>query len=160
MRALRFFGGVVAVMDGYGFSRSCATHATPNSSETGCKNSRPRSTMKRTDVTPMHLIPKGPLLRTLDVAALRGTLETLPEEFREVIVMRELKGLSSLVRCPVLVHQFPNGHLGSAARAAYWPVTTRTVAPLPGPKVFRPRFPFSARSRCAPCLLGHGTGRN
>ena len=38
--------------------------------------------------------PEGALLTKLDVAALRGALEALPEEFREVIVMRELEGLS------------------------------------------------------------------
>jgi RNA polymerase sigma-70 factor, ECF subfamily len=43
---------------------------------------------------PDALDPEGTLLKGLDVAALRRALEALPEEFREVIVMRELEGLS------------------------------------------------------------------
>jgi RNA polymerase sigma-70 factor (ECF subfamily) len=38
--------------------------------------------------------PEGMLLRSLDAAALQRAVEALPEEFREVIVMRELEGLS------------------------------------------------------------------
>jgi DNA-directed RNA polymerase specialized sigma24 family protein len=45
-------------------------------------------------MTLMLPIPKMVLLRTLDVAALRQGLEAPPEEFREVVVMRDLEGLS------------------------------------------------------------------
>jgi RNA polymerase sigma-70 factor (ECF subfamily) len=38
--------------------------------------------------------PEGVLLKSLDAAALQRAVEALPEEFREVIVMRELEGLS------------------------------------------------------------------
>ena len=38
--------------------------------------------------------PEGALLKSLDAAALQRAVEALPEEFREVIVMRELDGLS------------------------------------------------------------------
>jgi RNA polymerase sigma-70 factor (ECF subfamily) len=38
--------------------------------------------------------PEETLLTKLDVGALRRALEAMPEEFREVIVMRELEGLS------------------------------------------------------------------
>ncbi len=38
--------------------------------------------------------PEAALLKRLDTAALGRALEALPEEFREVVVMRELEGLS------------------------------------------------------------------
>jgi RNA polymerase sigma-70 factor (ECF subfamily) len=38
--------------------------------------------------------PETLLLRSQDDAALRRALDSLPPEFREVIVMRELEGLS------------------------------------------------------------------
>jgi RNA polymerase sigma-70 factor (ECF subfamily) len=38
--------------------------------------------------------PEGLLERSRDSAALRQALEDLPEEFREVIVMRELEGMA------------------------------------------------------------------
>ena len=38
--------------------------------------------------------PEAALLRNIDAAALQRAVEALPEEFREVIVMRELEGLS------------------------------------------------------------------
>jgi RNA polymerase sigma-70 factor (ECF subfamily) len=38
--------------------------------------------------------PEGALLKSLDAAVLQRAVEALPEEFREVIVMRELEGLS------------------------------------------------------------------
>ena len=38
--------------------------------------------------------PEAALLQSLDAAALQRAVESLPEEFREVVVMRELEGLS------------------------------------------------------------------
>jgi RNA polymerase sigma-70 factor (ECF subfamily) len=38
--------------------------------------------------------PEGALLKSLDAAVLQRAVEALPEEFREVVVMRELEGLS------------------------------------------------------------------
>ena len=38
--------------------------------------------------------PEAALLRNIEAAALQRAVEGLPEEFREVIVMRELEGLS------------------------------------------------------------------
>jgi RNA polymerase sigma-70 factor (ECF subfamily) len=38
--------------------------------------------------------PEAALLRSFDAAALQRAVEALPEEFREVVVMRELEGLA------------------------------------------------------------------
>ncbi len=94
LRALRFFGGFRG-----GDGRVWLLAIVRNTCYSKLKRNRVQDLQTTfDDETQRHdpdaLGPEGTLLRGLDIAALRRAVEALPEEFREVIVMRELEGLS------------------------------------------------------------------
>ncbi len=94
LRALRFFGGFRG-----GDGRVWLLAIVRNTCYSKLKRNRVQEQQTTFDDEthghdPDALDPEGTLLKELDVAALRRALEALPEEFREVVVMRELEGLS------------------------------------------------------------------
>ena len=94
VRALRFFAGFRG-----GDGRVWLLSIVRNTCFSRMRSGRPRQGDMEFDEQ-MHGIddaaanPERLLLRSRDEAALRRALEALPPEFREVIVMRELEGLS------------------------------------------------------------------
>ncbi len=94
LRALRFFSGfrggdgrvwLLSIVRNTCFSRIRSGRARKGDSEFD-------EQMHATDDSAAN--PETLLLRSQDEASLRRALESLPKEFREVIVMRELEGLS------------------------------------------------------------------
>jgi len=94
VRALRFFGGFRG-----GDSRGWLLTIVRNVSYTWLRKRRPDELSLSLDEE-LHgredgaRDPEGEVLRKADVRSVKQALETLPLELREVIVLRELEGLS------------------------------------------------------------------
>jgi RNA polymerase sigma factor (sigma-70 family) len=94
LRALQFFGGFHGT-DG----RAWLLAIVRNTCYTWLERKRAHKATTTFDealhgAAPAALQPEVPLLRREDAQLLRQALEELPEEFREVIVLRELEELS------------------------------------------------------------------
>jgi RNA polymerase sigma-70 factor, ECF subfamily len=94
LRALRFFGGFRG-----GDGRVWLLAIVRNTCYSKLKRNRAQELQTAFDEevhghNPDAPDPEAALLKSLDAAALQRAVETLPEEFREVVVMRELEGLS------------------------------------------------------------------
>jgi RNA polymerase sigma factor (sigma-70 family) len=94
LRALRFFGGFRG-----GDGRAWLLAIVRNTCYSKLKRNRVQEVQTAFDEEIHGQNPDAPgpetvLLESLDAAALQRAVEALPEEFREVVVMRELQGLS------------------------------------------------------------------
>jgi RNA polymerase sigma-70 factor (ECF subfamily) len=109
LRALKFFGGFRGAKPGDG--RAWLLAIVRNTAHTWRRRHRAESSATEFDET-LHSEaigdehPESALSETLSREALAGSLRRLPPEFREVIVLRELEGLSykeisSVVGAPV-----------------------------------------------------------
>jgi RNA polymerase sigma-70 factor (ECF subfamily) len=92
MRALKFFGGFHG-----GDSRSWILKIVRNTCYTWLQKNRPREILTEFDEE-LHVVgsenPEKLLIENADRRVLRGLIEDLPAEFREVIVLRDVQGLS------------------------------------------------------------------
>lgn len=93
LRALKFIGG----FDGFD-ARAWLLRIVRNTFYDGQRKRRNRESPEHFEATARDLqsIAPGPdeqLLCAIDIEALRGAIAELPEEFREVLVLREMEGL-------------------------------------------------------------------
>lgn len=94
LRARKFFGGYRG-----GDSRAWILKIVRNTSYSFLEKSRSRDEIVEFDET-LHATEAGPpdaeaaLLKSLDERILREALETLPPNFREVLILREVEGMS------------------------------------------------------------------
>ena len=94
LRAFRFFGGYHG-----GDSRAWLLSIVRNTCYTWLQQNRSRELMNPIDDAPeiaatADANPETRLLQRIDAELLRRALEELPIEFREVMVLREMEGLS------------------------------------------------------------------
>jgi RNA polymerase sigma-70 factor (ECF subfamily) len=95
MRALKFFGGFRG-----GDGRSWLLRIVRNTCHTWLERNRPRETSLESSEAEVNTIqssdlsPERQMMKKGDEEMLQRALEELPLEFREVIIMRELEGLS------------------------------------------------------------------
>jgi RNA polymerase sigma factor (sigma-70 family) len=94
LRALRFFGGFRG-----GDGRVWLLAIVRNTCYSQLRRNRVQEVQTAFDEevhghNPDARGPEAVVLKSIDAAALQRAVEALPEEFREVIVMRELEGLS------------------------------------------------------------------
>ena len=95
LRAFRFLGGFRG-----GNSRSWLLTIVRNTAYTWLKQNRPQSVVSLGDEElieledPAAALPHSNMLHHADRDVLHAALEALPAEFREVLVLRELEGLS------------------------------------------------------------------
>jgi RNA polymerase sigma-70 factor (ECF subfamily) len=90
IRAFRFGGGFRG-----GNSRSWLLAIVRNTAFSWLKKNRPKTTISIEDESMAEIEDPGvPVFEKADAGALRATLEELPLEFREALVLRHLEGLS------------------------------------------------------------------
>ena len=94
LRALKFFGGFRG-----GDGRSWLLRIVRNTCYTWLKRNRPGETIDVSDeeagaIQSTDLNPEARMLQQSNAEQLQQALEELPVEFREVLILRELEGLS------------------------------------------------------------------
>ena len=92
MRAFKFFGNYRG-----GDSRSWVLKIVRNTCYTWIQKNRPREIVSEFDEELHHMETENPetiLIRDIDKEKVRQHMEQLPAEFREMIILRDLEGLS------------------------------------------------------------------